>query len=79
MRVTRLVPQYVILRVFPRPHSVALARILMNKQQSWFLVEVDPEGPVYENLSWDMPGVRVRRRSSRRDRSPVAARPSKTA
>jgi hypothetical protein len=36
----------------------------MHKQQFWFL-DTDPEGPVYENLSWDMPGVRLRRRSSR--------------
>jgi hypothetical protein len=47
----------------------------MNQQQFWFL-DTDPEGPLYENLSWDMPGLRVRRRSSRNNLPIRTARPS---
>jgi hypothetical protein len=47
----------------------------MNERQFWFL-DTDPEGPVYENLSWDMPGVRVRRCSSRRNLCTRATRTS---
>jgi len=50
----------------------------MNKQQFWFL-DTDPEGPVYENLSWDMPGVRVRRHSSRNNLLSRTGRTSATA
>ncbi len=49
----------------------------MNQQQFWFL-DPDPEGPVYENLSWDMPGVRVRRHSRRHNLHIRTARPSAT-
>jgi hypothetical protein len=50
----------------------------MHKQQFWFL-DTDPEGPVYENLSWDMPGVRPRRRSGRNNLLGRPARSSATA
>jgi hypothetical protein len=50
----------------------------MNKQQFWFL-DTDPEEPVYDNLSWDMPGVRVRRHLSRNNLLSQTAPTSTTA
>ncbi len=36
----------------------------MNKRKFWPL-DYDPEGEIYENLAWDLPGFRQPRRPKR--------------
>jgi len=46
----------------------------MNKRKFWPL-DFDPEGEIYENLAWDLPGYmqhRHPRRSGRNPKSTVA-------
>jgi len=36
----------------------------MSKNRFWPL-DYDPEGAIYENLSWDLPGFRLQQQSTR--------------
>jgi hypothetical protein len=43
---------------------------LMSTANKFWPLDYDPEGEIYENLAWDLPGFRSKRRSSRK---PLAA------
>jgi hypothetical protein len=48
---------------------------MTNKNNFWVL-DFDPEGEIYESLSWDLPGFRVREsRQPHRAAKPAKRRP----
>jgi hypothetical protein len=46
---------------------------MSNKHQYWPWDD-DPDGAIYENLSWDLPGFRPARRASGKTRTKPAVR-----
>jgi hypothetical protein len=45
----------------------------MTNKNSFWILDFDPEGEIYESLSWDLPGFRVRE-SSQPQRAPKHAK-----
>jgi hypothetical protein len=43
----------------------------MSTAKQFWPLDYDPEGEIYENLAWDLPGFRPKRRSTAK-RAPVS-------
>ena len=56
------------------PKVVRLVNRMSTKSKFWPL-DYDPEGEIYENVAWDLPGFR--RPANRRAKAVAAARTSK--